>query len=220
MIHRSFLLSVLLPVTMIFCGQSVAEDRGEQSTLNLPPDPMSFQPAPGSQLANSYCLICHSAEYIYMQPPHHREQWTEIVQKMKKSFGCPIPDEQISQLVEYLLSQNSIQMSPSIPSIRSEVPEAIANQNRISPGDPRKGQTLYEQHCPTCHGAGGKGDGPIGRSLVPPAANLTILKEKSETAILDTIRNGRSGTAMSSWKDYLNHSELNDLLSFLRTLSP
>ncbi|MGD9852681.1 MAG: cytochrome c [Nitrospirales bacterium] len=213
-------LFVFLTVPMIFCERAVAKDRGEISTLNLPSDPISFQSAPGSQLANSYCLICHSAEYIYMQPPHPKEQWTEIVQKMNQSFGCPIPDEQISPLVDYLLSQNSIQNSPSTHSTQPEGPNVIADQAQSSPGDPHKGKTLYDQHCPTCHGAGGKGDGPIGQTLIPPAANLTLLREKSDAAILDTIRNGRPGTAMPSWKDYLNHSELNDLLSFLRTLSP
>ena len=213
-------LFVLLTITILFCGQAFAKDQGEISTFKLPSDPMSFQAAPGSQLANSYCLICHSAEYIYMQPPHHREQWTEIVQKMKKSFGCPIPDDQISSLVEYLFSQNSIQISPAAPAVQSEVPEVIVDQVQSSAGDARKGKILYEQHCPTCHEASGKGDGPIGQSLVPPAANLTLLREKSDAAILEAIRNGRPGTAMPSWKDYLNHSDLNDLLSFLRTLSP
>lgn len=220
MIRMHLLLFVFLTVPMIFCGQAVAKDPGKISTLKLPSDPMSFQSAPGSQLANSYCLICHSAEYIYMQPPHPREHWTEIVHKMKESFGCPIPDEQISPLVDYLLSQNSIQISPSTHSVQPEVSEVTAKQAQSAPGDPHKGKTLYDQHCPTCHGASGKGDGPIGQSLVPPAANLTLLKDKSDAAILDTIRNGRPGTAMPSWKEYLNHSELNDLLSFLRTLSP
>ena len=218
--RTSHLLSNWLLVTMIFCGQAAAKDPEMIRTFNLPSDPISFQSAPGSQLANSYCLICHSAEYVYMQPPHDREQWTEIVHKMKKSFGCPLPDEQISPLVEYLFSQNSIQISPSPPSVQAKVPEVIAGQTQSSPGDPHKGKILYDQHCLTCHGAGGKGDGPIGQNLIPPAANLTLLKEKSDAAILDTIRNGRPGTAMPSWKEYLNHSEMNDLLSFLRTLSP
>ncbi len=218
--RTSHLLSAWLLVTMFFCGQAAAKDPEKIQTFNLPSDPISFQSAPGSQLANSYCLICHSAEYVYMQPPHDREQWTEIVQKMKKSFGCPLPDEQISPLVDYLFSQNSIQISPSPPSVLAKISEVIADQTQSSPGDPHKGKILYAQHCPTCHGAGGKGDGPIGQTLIPPAANLTLLREKSDAAILDTIRNGRPGTAMPSWKEYLNHSEMNDLLSFLRTLSP
>ncbi len=56
-----------------------ADDRKQVSILHLPSDPISFQPGPWSDLASRYCLICHSAEYVYMQPPHPHEQWMEIV---------------------------------------------------------------------------------------------------------------------------------------------
>jgi mono/diheme cytochrome c family protein len=154
-----------------------------------------------------------------MQPPHPREQWVEIVKKMKTTFGCPIPDEQISPLVDYLISQNSIQPSPGGIPVQQEVQNEISGQAPNHSGDLQKGKTLYEQHCLNCHGAGGKGDGPIGQSLIPPAANLTLLDKKSDKAILDTIRNGRAVTAMPSWKAYLNQSAMRDLLAFLRTLS-
>ncbi|MDH4193158.1 MAG: c-type cytochrome [Nitrospirota bacterium] len=213
-------LFVALCVTGLFWGLPAKGNEQERlSILNLPSDPISFQAGPGSDIANSYCAICHSAEYVYMQPPHPREQWMEIVKKMKTSFGCPIPDEQISPLVDYLISQNSVQLStPSYP-VHKEVPDEMSGQAAKHPVDPKKGKTLYAQHCLNCHGTGGKGDGPIGQSLIPPAANLTLLGKKSDKAILDTIRNGRAGTAMPSWKAYLNQSAMRDLLAFLRTLS-
>lgn len=216
----SRLLSVWLLASIIFCGQAVAKDSEKIQRFNLPSDPVSFQTAPGSQLANSYCLICHSAEYVYMQPPHDREQWTEIVHKMQQVFGCPLPDQQIAPLIDYLFGQNSIQISPSPPAVQAEVPPVIRDQLPSMPGDPVKGKTLYVQHCTTCHGTGGKGDGPIGQTLIPPAANLTVLSEKSDADLLNTIQNGRPGTAMPSWKEYLTLSDMNNLLSFLRTLSP
>ena len=220
MILFRILLFVSLGVTGLAWGLPARGDDQERvSILDLPPDPISFQAGPGSDIANSYCLICHSAEYVYMQPPHLRDQWMEIVNKMKTTFGCPIPDEQISRLVDYLISQNSIQPSPGGTPVQQEVQNEIAGEALNHPGDPQKGKTLYEQYCLNCHGAGGKGDGPIGQSLIPPAANLTLLSKKSDKAILATIRNGRPGTAMPSWKNDLNQSDLNDLLVFLRTLS-
>ena len=214
------LLFVTLCVTGLFGGLPArGDDRERVFTLNLPPDPISFQAGPGSHLANNYCLICHSAEYVYMQPPHPRERWMEIVKKMKTTFGCPIPDEQISPLVDYLISQNSLQPASPAHSVQQEVPDEISGQTPHDPGDPQKGKTIYEKLCLTCHGSGGKGDGPIGRSLIPPAADLTLLAKKSDKTIVDTVRNGRPGTAMPPWKNYLNQSEMNDLLVFLRTLS-
>jgi mono/diheme cytochrome c family protein len=216
---RMFCLMFLWVTGLAWGLPARGDDQERVSILDLPPDPISFQAGPGSDIANSYCLICHSAEYVYMQPPHPREQWMEIVKKMKTTFGCPIPDEQISPLVEYLIRQNSIQPSPGGTPVQQEVQNEIAGQALNHPGDPQKGKTLYEQHCLNCHGTGGKGDGPIGQSLIPPAANLTLLGKKSDKAIFATIRNGRPGTAMPSWKNDLNQSDMNDLLVFLRTLS-
>jgi mono/diheme cytochrome c family protein len=44
-------------------------------SIVLPTDPFSFQSGSGQEVANSYCVICHSADYIYMQPPHSQGIW-------------------------------------------------------------------------------------------------------------------------------------------------
>jgi mono/diheme cytochrome c family protein len=208
---------VFMGVTGLAWGLPAPDHEKEQvSILNLPSDPISFQPGTGSDLASRYCLMCHSAEYVYTQPPHPREQWMEIVNKMKASFGCPISNEDMAPLVDYLMTQNSLQPSPSAPPAQRDDQKKTSGQS----GDPQKGKSLYDRHCVTCHGPGGKGDGPIGQVLIPPAANLTLLGKQSDTTILDTLRNGRPGTAMPSWKNDLHALELNHLLSFLRTLTP
>ena len=189
------------------------------SILTLPADPISYQPGPGSELASRYCLMCHSAEYVYTQPPHHSEHWMKIVNKMKTTFGCPISNEDMALLVDYLVTQNTLQPSPSTPTAQHDDHKETPAQSFTQSGDPQKGKALYERHCVTCHGLGGKGDGPIGQALIPPAANLTLLGNQSDQTILDTLRNGRAGTAMPAWKNDLNALELNHLLSFLRTLT-
>ena len=181
--------------------------------VSLPTDPVPFQPGSGSHLASGYCLICHSAEYVYMQPLHEKETWSRIVHKMKQVFGCPIPDKQIPVLVKYLLSQNKVQPIP----VAGKVHQSISSQP-IRKGDPAKGQKVYDSHCRNCHGKKGKGDGPIGRLLVPPAANLTIVEKKSDEALLKTIQNGRSGTAMPPWKQTLSQEKIFNVLAFIRRL--
>ena len=221
MVRYYVVLFVFLVFSVWEAGLAAASDEGKhQALLQLPPDPISFQSGPGSDLANSYCLICHSADYIYTQPPHPRAQWSDIVTKMKSAFGCPIPDEQISSLVDYLFIQNSIQPFPEKPSVRPINRSEASGTTSDQAGDPQHGKALYKKHCVTCHGTGGKGDSPIGQALIPPAADLTQLGKISDKAVLEAIRNGRPGTAMPSWKNDLNHSDINDLLSFLRTLTP
>ncbi len=87
------------------------EETSALHTFSLPQDPMFFQPGPGQEIASIYCLICHSADYIYTQPFHSQEKWQSLVLKMKHTFGCPIPDDQISRLTAYLFQQNSVTLT-------------------------------------------------------------------------------------------------------------
>jgi sulfite dehydrogenase (cytochrome) subunit B len=75
-------------------------------TVTLPPDNVQFKPGPGVDLATANCATCHSAAYIYTQPPLNRKQWTAEVVKMQKAYGAPINDTDITPIVDYLLTQN------------------------------------------------------------------------------------------------------------------
>src|SRR5215467_10984246 len=80
-------------------------------------------------------------------------------------------------------------------------------------GDPAKGKALYEKHCVACHG-------PQGKVITPPAADFTSAasKKKSEADLLQTVENGRPGTAMAPWKTQLSQPELNDVIGYVLTL--
>lgn len=87
-------------------------------------------------------------------------------------------------------------------------------------GDPAKGKALYEKYCVACHGAQGKGDGPAGRMLKPPAADFTSAasKKKPEAELTQVIENGKPGTGMGPWKGQLSQAELGDLIGYVMTL--
>ena len=87
-------------------------------------------------------------------------------------------------------------------------------------GDSAKGKAVYEKHCLVCHGPQGKGDGPAGRMLKPPAADFTSAdgKKKSEGDLRIIVENGKPGTAMGPWKGQLSQPELNDLMAYVMTL--
>lgn len=42
-----------------------------------------------------------------------------------------------------------------------------------------RGPDLFRAHCAPCHGAGGKGDGPVAASLKAKAADLTVLAKNN-----------------------------------------
>ena len=75
-------------------------------TIKLPPETVVFKPGPNVEAAKTYCTMCHSADYIYYQPPMNKEKWVGIVTKMQKTFGAPVPDSEIDKIAEYLVSQN------------------------------------------------------------------------------------------------------------------
>lgn len=215
------LLKILCPAVVLLglvIGGKAFSNEGLHS-IQFPSDPITFQSGEGSQIATTYCLICHSAEYIYTQPPHSKEQWEEIVKKMRQTFGCPIPESDIPSLLTYLISQNEIQPKAAMRRERKGSTVSSAQSIHSLSGDSVKGKKVFESFCVNCHGQEGKGDGPIGQSLVPPAANLTLLGEKSDKEVLNTIRKGRPGTAMPSWKNGLSPEEILDLLAYIRTLS-
>jgi len=62
-------------------------------------------PLPGYAIALQKCAICHSADYINLQPPQMSiAQWTAEVGKMQHSYGAPIDDAEVTLIAIYLAS--------------------------------------------------------------------------------------------------------------------
>ena len=60
-------------------------------------------PAGDGQLeVSGYCVRCHSARYITMQPPLSPEAWEAEVNKMNKAYGASIPEEISAKIAKYL----------------------------------------------------------------------------------------------------------------------
>ncbi|MDB6083898.1 MAG: hypothetical protein JWN43_1779 [Gammaproteobacteria bacterium] len=71
-------------------------------SVELPLSQTPFPPGNGSVIANAYCLICHSAGMVLRQPPLTPDEWTGEIDKMRNSFGAPIPADQVQTLAQYL----------------------------------------------------------------------------------------------------------------------
>jgi len=104
-----FLVSVLcgcLCLVLLAVAVTRAATASGVTTITLPPPNNAFKPGPNAALAQAKCVICHSADYVYTQPPLTKKQWTAEVTKMQKTYGAPLSDDDIAPLVEYLMSQN------------------------------------------------------------------------------------------------------------------
>jgi high-affinity iron transporter len=84
------------------------------------------------------------------------------------------------------------------------------------------GERIYASRCARCHGGGGRGDGPDGRGLVPPPADLVSGLANGATTPLDAYRRityGVPGTAMPAFGPQLTRAERWDAIAYALTLS-
>jgi high-affinity iron transporter len=87
-------------------------------------------------------------------------------------------------------------------------------------GDPANGKATYVRLCSVCHGDQGKGDGPAGPALRPPAADLTSSKVKgaADAELFQTVQNGKPSTAMIAFKKQLSDQQIHDVVAYIRSL--
>ena len=68
----------------------------------FPVPAVDLAPEDGFQDVQIYCNTCHSPRYITMQPPLPAATWESEVNKMNKTFGAGIPEENTRKIILYL----------------------------------------------------------------------------------------------------------------------
>jgi mono/diheme cytochrome c family protein len=68
----------------------------------VPVSSVVFPAGQGSEIANAYCLMCHSAGMVLRQPALTVNEWQTEIRKMQSAFGAPIPADQVDALARYL----------------------------------------------------------------------------------------------------------------------
>ena len=117
-----------------------------------------------------------------------------------------LTDEEIDTVIAYLRHLAGDVPAPPEPA-----------QFRWVEADAALGETLYRQHCASCHGA--EGDGPEAPALDHP----TFLETADDSYLVDTITRGRSGTPMHGFGSgtpafpALAAEEIEAIVSHLRT---
>lgn len=101
------------------------------------------------------------------------------------------------------------------------VPDAYKNKVNPLKGDAEsltKGKTLYNQHCKSCHGTKGKGDGPKAAQLDTDCGDFSKdLKGQTDGALFYKTEKGRKD--MPSYKTKI--PDANDMwavVNYMRTL--
>ena len=88
------------------------------------------------------------------------------------------------------------------------------------------GAKVYEANCASCHGVTGQGDGPAGRALSPPPANLAWLSRmpmsRWDPFMYWTVAEGGVpvGTAMPSFKNSLSKDDTWAVIAYIQAHLP
>ena len=101
----------------------------------------------------------------------------------------------------------------------SAPPEAAKRANPI-PADQTsisRGENLFSTYCISCHGPGGKGDGPAAAGLNPKPPNLVKMAgHHPDGDIAWKIANGRG--PMPGWKKIITEEDIWHLTNFIQNL--
>lgn len=221
-----------------------------------PPSPPSASALPGGRATYArYCVSCHgergdgrgpSAPWLDPRP----RDFTRGVFKWRSTPSGTLPlDEDLFRTIRS--GVYFTQMAPWVGLSDAETRDVVAWVEHFSPrfeAEPRgvpvtvppapaaspesidRGKQLFVQACASCHGEGGRGDGPAARSpglfdeqgnrLWP--ADLAIGHFKSSQDDRDLFRvllTGLDGTPMPSFAEALTPQQIWDLVHYVRSLA-
>ena len=94
---------------------------------------------------------------------------------------------------------------------------AIAGSHNKSSTEIRPA-VLYHNYCSVCHGDKGDGRSRAQGSLNPPPLDFTTpgASRLTRAGMIETVTNGRAGTAMTPWKTQLNAREIASVVDYIR----
>jgi len=82
-----------------------------------------------------------------------------------------------------------------------------------------QGQQVYAQHCASCHGPTGGGDGFAANDLPVPIAPTDFRSQRIDYAgALRVLRDGIDGTSMVGWTERLGDDEIEAVAHYVRNL--
>jgi cytochrome c5 len=97
-----FFFVLAFAATICFTYAQTVVSTGSQKTITLPPEKIDLKPGKGMDTVATSCNVCHSVDYIPMQPKGTKEKWTAEVNKMIKVYGAPVSKENAKVIVGYL----------------------------------------------------------------------------------------------------------------------
>ena len=120
----------------------------------------------------------------------------------------------------FSMPSGSVPLGGELRLPKEERETAALRRNPIpaTPASVQKGEELFVIYCTPCHGAQGKGNGPVSTKFVPPAdlTNADLQKARTDGYWQSYMSVG--GAVMPSYGEALSADERWHVVNFLRTL--
>jgi sulfite dehydrogenase len=155
--------------------------------IQLPPETGAFKQDTGAEVANGQCLICHSVEYVTMQPPMPRAFWKASVQKMQQKYGAPITDAQVDPIVDYLTRNYGVSTNGTQQAVADARPHP-GPLPQAAGGKLDGAEVAAKYFCLSCHSPAAK-VGPLYRDIAAKYKG----DPKAKTTIDEQIHKGGTG---------------------------
>jgi len=99
---------------------------------------------------------------------------------------------------------------------RLDAGRTLVNPIAISPESLARGREMYDTHCIVCHGAQGRGNGPVGQKFVPQPMelNLDYVQLQPDGQIFYTISHG--SLAMPFYRQAIAAEDRWHLVNFIK----
>jgi cytochrome c5 len=104
-----FMILALAAVALIQFPAPIvqADETSSVHSITLPVVPVELKDGVGKDKVMAFCSICHSPDYIPMQPLLPAKTWDAVVHKMIKVFGAPVGEDDAKIIIDYLSAQYS-----------------------------------------------------------------------------------------------------------------
>jgi mono/diheme cytochrome c family protein len=103
-------------------------------------------------------------------------------------------------------------------------PTALLLRTNPVPATPvslARGGEIYRQHCQSCHGVGGAGDGPAAATMDPRPADFRVhmAAGHADGELFLWITDGMTGTTMPPFKAVLSEEDRWHAINYIRTFA-